>query len=94
MEKVWHHALYSELKVAPEGHPILMTEAPLTPKPAREKMAQVLFEVFSIPCLYVAVQGLLSLYSLGKTTGLVLDSGQGVTHAIPIYDGYAIPHTI
>jgi len=94
MEKIWHHALYSELKVSPEKHPILMTEAPLTPKKNREEMTQILFEVFNIPCLYVAVQGLLSLYSQGKTTGLVVDSGDGATHTIPIYDAYAIPHTI
>uniref|UniRef100_A0A3Q1JYY3 Actin alpha 2, smooth muscle n=1 Tax=Anabas testudineus TaxID=64144 RepID=A0A3Q1JYY3_ANATE len=70
MEKIWHHSFYNELRVAPEEHPTLLTEAPLNPK------------------------AVLSLYASGRTTGIVLDSGDGVTHNVPIYEGYALPHAI
>ncbi|CAF3562399.1 unnamed protein product [Rotaria sp. Silwood1] len=95
MEKIWTY-IYSkdQLRSASEEHPVLLTEAPLNPRKNREKAAEIFFETFNVPALFISMQAILSLYASGRTTGVVLDSGDGVTHAVPIYEGFAMPHSI
>ena len=58
------------------------------------EQAEMFFEGFSVPAMYISMQAVLSLYAAGKTTGVVLDVGDGVTHAVPVYEGFALPHAI
>jgi len=95
MEKVWNHTFYNELRVNPsEVEGVLLTEAPRNPKGNREKMIEIMFESFEVRNAYVAIQAVMSLYAAGRTTGLVVDSGDGVTHTVPVYEGYSIPHAV
>ena len=86
MEKIWHHT-FDELHVEPEEHPIFLTESPLNPDRNRQTMTQIMFETFNTPAMYVANQAVLSLYASGRNTGIVLDFGDGVSNAVPIYQG-------
>jgi len=95
MEKVWHHTFYNELRIAPnEAKGVLLTEAPRNPKKNREKMVQVMFETFEVQNVYVAIQAVMSLYSAGRTTGLVVDAGDGVSHTVPVFEGFSLPHAV
>ena len=80
-----------QLQTFSEEHPVLLTEAPLNPRRNREKAAEIFFETFNVPALFVSLQAVLSLYATGRTTGVVLDAGDGVTHAVSnIFLGFSI----
>jgi len=96
MEALWEHVYTSKenLQATADQHPVLLTEAPLNPFTNRERTAEIFFESFRVPALYFAPQAVLSLYASGRTTGIVLDIGEGVTQAVPVYEGFALPHSI
>ena len=94
MEKIWHHTFYNELRVAPEEHPVLLTEAPLNPKVNREKMAQIMFETFNIPAMYVSIQAVLAHFATGRHSSVIVEMGDGVSHIIPIEGLYPVPQAI
>jgi len=94
MEAIWSHTFMNELRVDPSEHPVLLTEPPRNPKVNREKMEEIMFETFEVPAMYISIQAVLSLYASGRTTGLVLDIGDGVSHTVPIYEGFSFVHAI
>ncbi|VUZ56470.1 unnamed protein product [Hymenolepis diminuta] len=94
MEKLWNQIFYNELRVSPEEQPVLLTDPPLNPKANRERIATIMFETFNVPAMYIALQAVLALHASGRMTGLVLDSGEGATHTIPVYEGYSISSAI
>ncbi|KIM21186.1 hypothetical protein M408DRAFT_333611 [Serendipita vermifera MAFF 305830] len=92
MRHLWDYTFYEKLKVDPKGRKVLLTEPPMNPKANRQRMCQVMFEEYGFQGVHVAVQAVLTLYAQGLRTGVVVDSGDGVTHIIPVYEGYAMPH--
>eukprot|EP00741_Cyanophora_paradoxa_P015778 tig00020904_g15233.t1 len=87
MQLIWQHT-YDQLRVEPSRQPLLLTEAPLNPRQNREKMIELAFESLNVPATYIAVQAVLALFSGGDCDGVVLDIGDGVSHVVPIIDGY------
>ncbi|KRX09666.1 hypothetical protein PPERSA_02538 [Pseudocohnilembus persalinus] len=102
MEKFWHRSIFDYLRCEPEDTTFILTEPPLNPPENRENMAEIFFETFNAEGLFIGVQAVMALYSSyyfqkmqnqqvdAQLTGTVLDSGDGVTHIIPISDGYVI----
>jgi len=97
MEKLWQRCVFKHLRCEPEEHYFLLTEPPLNTPENREYTAEVMFETFNVPGLYIAVQAILALAASWTSnnsdrtlTGTVVDSGDGVTHVIPVADGYVI----
>merc|ERR1712070_827895 len=84
------HTFDEVLQVNPAEHPVLLTEPPYNPKVTRERMVEIMFETFGVPSLNISIQGVLALLGQGRTTGLVLDSGEGVTHTFPVLDGFCV----
>ena len=93
MEKIWA-SIYVELQLCSEKHPVILTEAPLAPKAHRERMTNMMFETFHVPAIGFVSSTAAVLYCSGRTTGIVLDSGESHTRAVPIYEGYVLPGAI
>lgn len=94
MVALWEHTFSEQLGINPRGHRILLTEPPLNPKRNRERMVETMLEHFGFEAVHVAVQAVLTLYAQGLMTGVVVDAGDGVTHIVPVFDGYALPHLV
>jgi actin-related protein len=94
MERIWRYAFYSELRVAPEDHPVLLTEPPLNPRGNRDKMTRIMFETLGVPAIQIATSARLALHASGRITGIVIESGDSVTHTVPFYEGHMIARAV
>nr|XP_027200353.1 actin-like [Dermatophagoides pteronyssinus] len=95
MKLLWNHTFHDQLRVDDlTAYSIMLTEPSQNPKQNREKMVQTMFDDYGFQSCFIAVQAVLSLYASGRTTGLVLDSGDGVSHIVPIYDGFSMPASV
>nr|Q4R6Q3.1 RecName: Full=Actin-like protein 7A [Macaca fascicularis]BAE01221.1 unnamed protein product [Macaca fascicularis] len=91
VQDIWEYLFRQEMKIAPEEHAVLVSDPPLSPHTNREKYAEMLFEAFNTPAMHIAYQSRLSMYSYGRTSGLVVEVGHGVSYVVPIYEGYPLP---
>jgi len=94
MEKIWDYLFTNQLKVNPKMHDVLITDSEINPKVNKEKIAQIMFETFKVPALFIPNPCLLALISEAKCNGIVVDSGDGVTQCVPIFDGFSIKQAI
>ena len=93
MINIWDYTFgKSKLNIDPTECKILLTEPPMNPLKNREKLAEVMFEKYGFAGCHVSIQAVLTLYAQGLVTGIVLDSGDGVTHICPVYEGFSLPH--
>lgn len=92
MENIWDYAFYKKMKIDTKNQQILLTEPLLNPLKNRENMCSIMFEKYEFRNVYVALQAILALYAQGLTSGVVIDSGDGVTHMVPVYDSVIMTH--
>jgi len=92
MKHVWKYTFEEKLKENPANCKVLLTEAAMNDKRNRQKMFEVMLEEYGAVGCYVAVQAVLTLCAQGLLTGIVVDSGDGVTHVVAVHTGFALPH--
>lgn len=92
MEHLWDYAFYERMKVNTQDQKILLTEPPMNPLKNRETMCEVMLEKYQFGGVYVAIQAVLALYAQGLSSGVVVDSGDGVTHIVPVYESVVLNH--
>jgi actin-related protein 2 len=91
MQALYDYTFFERLKIDPKEHKILLTEPPMNPKQNRQKMLQVMFETYGFEAAKVSIQAMLVLYAQGLLTGVVVDSGDGVSHIVPVWEGICPP---
>mmetsp|Transcript_49695 Transcript_49695/g.107649 ORF Transcript_49695/g.107649 Transcript_49695/m.107649 type:complete len:388 (+) Transcript_49695:160-1323(+) len=94
MQHLYNYTFFDRLKIDPSEHKIMLTEAALNPQSNRKKLVQMMFETYNFQGVYCSIQAVLTLYAQGLLTGVVVDAGDGVTHIVPVFEGFALPQSI
>jgi actin len=94
MERLWNHLFFNELKIKPEAHNVFLTESLLTSNSDREKIAEIMFEKFSVFNIHMEPQPVMTLFATSKSSGVIIESGESMTHVVPIYESYIIPQGV
>ena len=94
MEHLWNYTFWDKMEINPKEHKILLTEPPQNPTNNRKKIIEYMFETYEFAAANVSIQAMLTLYAQGLLTGVVCDTGDGVTHVVPVYHGFVPQHLI
>jgi actin-related protein len=94
MERLLHHQFFAELRAPPSENAVCHTESPTAPRAHRERLLELLFETFDTPHVQIVNSAKASLFASGRGTGLILDSGGGVTHAVALFEGTVMHHGV
>lgn len=99
MKYCWHHLLSHKNMHNQKKCEILLTDSPLNHRENKLKIAETMFDKLKdhniiVDSINIMNSAVLSLFASGRTSGVVIESGQGYTCAVPIFEGYALPHAI
>ncbi|GMH86205.1 hypothetical protein TrVE_jg12352 [Triparma verrucosa] len=94
MEELWNYTFWEKMKINPAENKVLLTEPPQNPLSNRKKIVEYMFETYGFTAANVSIQAMLTLYAQGLLTGVVCDTGDGVTHVVPVYHGFVPQHLI
>lgn len=94
MEHIWDYTFSERMGIDCKEHNILLTEPPMNPVENKKKMVETMIEKYNFAGVKVSLQAMLVLYAQGLMTGAVIDSGDGVTHFLPVYEGVCPPNLI
>ncbi|GAA0147424.1 hypothetical protein Leryth_011964 [Lithospermum erythrorhizon] len=93
-ENIWDHAFKDCLLIDPKEHPMLLAEPCTNTQQQREKAAEIMFEKYQVPALFLAKNAVLTSFASGRATSLVVDSGGGSTTITPVHDGFVLQKAV
>mmetsp|Transcript_10537 Transcript_10537/g.15208 ORF Transcript_10537/g.15208 Transcript_10537/m.15208 type:complete len:387 (-) Transcript_10537:240-1400(-) len=94
MKHLWDYTFFERMKIDPKEHKVLLTEPPMNPTDNKKRMLENMFETYNFPAAKVSIQAMLVLFAQGLLTGVVVDSGDGVSHIVPVWEGICPPNLI